>query len=215
MKTVAFITIRLNSKRLPNKNILPLMGKPLCWHVTKTMCQVKTIDEVYVYCSDESVRQYIPEEAIFLQRDKWLDGDEVKAKDTYSAFTNDVDADIYVAACTTSPFTVPATVEHALGQVLDHGYDSAFSARRIQTFCWYDGKPINYDLTNIPRTQDMKPVFEETSGFFIFKKNIWKEHRRRIGFNPYIQEVDSVEGIDIDTMEDYELAKLVAKGMNR
>ena len=60
MKVVAFIPIKLNSQRLPNKNILPLDGKPLCWHVCQTLLEVDGIDDVYVYCSDDSVTDHIP-----------------------------------------------------------------------------------------------------------------------------------------------------------
>ena len=214
MKTVAFITIKLESKRLPHKNILPLGEHPLCWHIANTMTQVKGVDEVYVYCSDEAVKQYIPDNVIFLKRDKYLDGDEILAKDTYTAFTNEIDADIYIAACTTSPFTRVETVENALRQVQTGEYDSAFSAKKHQTFAWYDDKPINYQLDNVPRTQEIKPVFVETSAFFIFKKEIWKDYGRRIGFKPYIQEVDDVEAIDIDEKEDYEFAQLIARNIN-
>ena len=52
----------------------------------------------------------------------------------------------------------------------------------------------------------MNPIYVETSGFFIFEKEIFTKHRRRIGFKPYIQVVDSMEAIDIDTKEDYDFA---------
>ena len=58
MRTIAFVPIKLNSQRLPGKNILPIGGHPLCWHIVNTLLRVKGIDEVYVYCSDESVMQY-------------------------------------------------------------------------------------------------------------------------------------------------------------
>lgn len=206
MKTVAFIPIKLNSQRLPHKNILPLAGHPLCWHICDTMNHVTGIDEVYVYCSDEAVRNYIPAETRFLKRDPHLDEDQVKGFEIYRAFISEVDADIYVLAHTTSPLMKIASVQDALKKVLDGTHDSAFSAQRIQTFAWYGGKPINYDLNDVPRTQDMEPIYVETSGFFIFKKEIFTVHNRRIGFSPYIQEVSDIEAIDIDEKKDYELA---------
>ncbi|MDL2288115.1 acylneuraminate cytidylyltransferase family protein [Oscillospiraceae bacterium OttesenSCG-928-F05] len=215
MKTVAFVTIRLNSKRVPQKNIKMVGSRPMCWHVVNTLLQVPEIDDVYVYCSDPVIKEYIPGEAIFLQRDKYLDGDLIKAKDTYSAFIKDVDADIYLAGCTTSPFTQVSTVADAVRQVQSGKYDSAFSAKRIQTFAWYNGSPINYDPQDVPRTQDMEPVFVETSAFFIFKKEIWTEHGRRIGFHPYISEVGEIESIDIDTPEDFEFANLIAEHIQK
>ena len=94
--------------------------------------------------------------------------------------------------------------------ILDGENDSAFSAERIQTFAWYQGKPINYDLNDVPRTQDMEPIWVETSAFFMFKKEIFTVHNRRIGFDPFIQEVSGMEAIDIDEKKDYDFAcKLV------
>ncbi len=211
MKTVAFIPIKLNSQRLKNKNILPLAGHPLCWHICNTLKQVKGIDEIYVYCSENSVKDYIPEEISVLLRPKWLDGDNVKGFDIYREFINTIDADVYVLAHTTSPFITVSSCQNALDNILSGNHDSAFSAQRIQTFAWYQNQPINYDLNDVPRTQDMEPIWVETSAFFMFKKDVFIVHNRRIGFTPYIQEVSGIEAIDIDEKKDYELACLIAK----
>ena len=212
-KIVAFVPIKLNSQRLPNKNILPLAGHPLCWHILDSLLKVKEIDEVYVFCSEEKVKEYIPNKVKFLKRDKLLDEDLVKGFDIYDSFIREINADIYVLAHTTSPFVRPETIELTIGKMIDGNYDSAFSAQKIQTFAWYNDEPINYDINDVPRTQDIKPVFIETSGFFMFNKEIFTEHRRRIGFKPYIQEVDNIESIDIDTREDYEFALLISENM--
>ncbi len=213
MKVTAFITIRLNSQRLQNKNILDLGGHPLSWYCCDHLLKCKNIDDIYIYCSEERIMDYVPQDSRlkFLQREKWLDGDQIRAQDTYTAFTNDVDADIYVAGLTTAPFVRPETYEKAVAKVLSGEYDSAFAARREQTFAWYKGKPLNYDPALIPRTQDLAPVYVETSGFFVFTSELWKEHKRRIGFKPYLCEVDEVEGIDIDTKEDFTMASRFVK----
>lgn len=214
MKVVAFATIKMNSQRVPHKNILPIGSKPLCYHILETAKQVNLIDEVYVYCSDEAIKDYIPEDVLFLKRDTRLDGDEILAKDTYTAFIQDIpNADYYIALCTTSPFTKIETLESALNEVLKGNHDSAFSAEKKQTFAWYDGTPINYDPSCVPRTQDMKPVYIETSAFFIFSKELWCEWGRRIGFNPYIATVDPIEAVDIDTWEDYYFAQVIANNV--
>lgn len=206
MKTVALVPIKLNSQRLPHKNILPIAGKPLCWHICNSLVNVHGIDEVYVFCSDEEVIKYIPENVKFLKRDKRLDGDLIKGFDIYKEFINQIDADVYVLAHTTSPFILTSSIQNGLDHVLNGTHDSAFSAERVQTFAWYKNQPINYDLNDVPRTQDMEPIWVETSGFYIFKKEVFTEHHRRIGFNPYIQEVSGMEAIDIDERKDYELA---------
>lgn len=211
MKTVALVPIKLNSQRLPHKNILPIAGHPLCWHLCNSLVKAKGIDEVYVYCSDKAVTQYLPKGTLFKQREKWLDGDLVKGFDIYREFIKEVDADVYVLAHTTSPFIKTSSIENALTHILSGENDSAFSAERIQTFAWYQGKPINYDLNDVPRTQDMESIWVETSAFFMFKKEIFTVHNRRIGFNPYIQEVSGIEAVDIDEKKDYDLACKLAE----
>ncbi len=211
MKVVAFVPIKLNSQRLPHKNILPIAGHPLCWHICNSLVQASGIDEVYVYCSDEEVTKYLPTEVQFKQREKWLDGDLVKGFDIYRNFISEVDADVYVLAHTTSPFIKTSSIENALGHILSGENDSAFSAERIQTFAWYMGNPINYDLNDVPRTQDMEPIWVETSAFFMFTKEVFTDYHRRIGFSPYIQEVSGIEALDIDERKDYELACRLAE----
>lgn len=206
MKTVAFVPIKMNSQRLPHKNILPLSEHALCWYIFDALLNVKEIDEVYVYCSDDSIVDYIPENVIYKKRSEQLDGDLVKGYNIYQSFISDVDADVYILAHATSPFIKSETIDSALSNVLYNGNDSAFSAQRIQTFSWFKGKPLNYEFEDVPRTQDIEPVLVETSAFYIFKKEVFTVHKRRIGFNPYIQEVDDVEAIDIDEKKDYDLA---------
>lgn len=211
MKTVAFVPIKLNSQRLRNKNILPIAGRPLCWHVCNTLLKIDYIDEVYVYCSDAKVKEYIPQQVNYKKRSVELDADDIKGFDIYNAFINEIDADIYVLAHTTSPFITKESIEDALKHVIEGENDSAFSAERMQTFAWYDSKPINYDLNDVPRTQDIEPVWVETSAFYIFKKEIFVENNRRIGFKPYICEVTGIEALDIDEKKDYDLACKLAE----
>lgn len=213
MKTVAFVPIKLNSQRVKNKNILPLGSHPLCWHIFHTLLQAEGIDEVCCYCSDEAITNYIPEEVRFVKRDAVLDGNLVKGFDIYERFIHDIDADIYLLCHATSPFIQPETVSRALKSVQSGEYDSAFSAQRHQTFAWYQGKPINYDLNDVPRTQDMEPVYVETSAFYMFRKEVFTVHHRRIGFHPYICETSDIESVDIDEPEDYEFAAKLAKGV--
>lgn len=211
MKIVAFVPIKLNSQRVKNKNILPLGGYPLCWHIFHTLLGVEGIDAVYCYCSDESIRRYLPERVTFLKRDPVLDGQLVKGFEIYERFIQDVDADVYVLCHATSPFIKAETIGRGIRAVREGGYDSAFSARRIQTFAWYRGEPLNYDINDVPRTQDLEPLFVETSAFFIFQRDVFVQHRRRIGFHPYLCETSEIESVDIDEPEDYVLACTLAE----
>lgn len=210
MKTVAFVPIRLNSQRVAGKNLRQLGGKPLLCHILDVLRQCERIDETYVYCSDESIRPLLPEGVRFLRRDERLDRDTTLGREIYDAFTAEIEADVYVLAHATSPFIRPETIDRALEKVSSGDYDSAFSAEKIQTFAWYEGRPLNYSLNDIPRTQTIEPVYVETSAFFIFPRELWCERHRRIGDRPYMAVVDRIEGLDIDYPEDFAMAEVIA-----
>ncbi len=124
-------------------------------------------------------------------------------------FAEDVPADIYVMTHTTAPFISSESIEKGLNAVLSGEYDSSFAAKKLQDFIWKDGKPFNYELNNIPRTQDLEPLFEETSGFYIYRSEVMTKLNRRIGDKPFITEVGEIESIDIDEPEDFEIADAV------
>lgn len=209
MKVVAFVPIRLNSKRVVGKNLKMLGKKPLMCYILETLSEVKSIDEVYVYCSDEQVISYLPPRVKFLKRPAFLDEDTTLGQEIYDEFVKTIDADVYILAHTTSPFIKVCTIEDALSHIINNDYDSAFSAEKIQTFTWYKGAPLNYQLKLIPRTQTIEPVFVETSAFYMFKKPVWAEEHQRIGNKPYMALIDKIEGVDIDWPEDFEFAEKI------
>lgn len=214
-KVVSFIPIKLNNQRLPGKNLMELEGRPLCNYIFNTIKEVDAIQEKYVYCSDEKIKQYIPNGLRFLKRDSYLDGFAVKGLEIIDYFVRDVDADVYVLTHVTQPFTKAASIKKAIDKVLYEGYDSAFSCTCIQDYCWYQGKPFNYDMQDIVTTQNLEPIYMETGAFFIFRKEVFTKLHQRIGKNPYMYVIDQFEAVDIDTSEDFEFAKVVARYLNK
>lgn len=216
MKTVAFVPIRLNSQRVVGKNLRDLGGRPMMTYLLQSLAAAKNIDQVYVYCSSREVEQYLPEGVKLLLRDERLDSNTTLGAEIYDAFVSQVEADIYILAHATSPFIRTSTIEQAVAKVASGEHDSAFSAERIQTFTWWQGKPLNYSLKNIPRTQELEPIYVETSAFFVFEREVWTEQHRRIGDKPYVAVTDRIESIDIDNPDDFTLAEaIVAAGLNR
>lgn len=214
MKVVSLIPIKLNNQRLPGKNTMLLNGRPTCDYIFETISRIDTIDEKYVYCSDDAIKPFIaPYEnngLKFLKRDTYLDGFQVKGLEIIDYFVKEVDADIYVLTHATQPFTKSSSIRNALDKVISGEYDSAFSAVVLQDYMWMNGRPFNYDVKNIVRTQDLEPIYMETGAFFIFRKEVFTKLGQRIGNNPYIYEIDQFEAVDIDTAEDFEFAKAVA-----
>ena len=200
---------------MPGKNLMDLYGKPLCNYIFRTVASINEIDEKYVYCSDDSIGAYIPNELTFLKRDTCLDTDETKGTDIISRFISDVKADIYVLTHVTQPFTKAESIRYAISKIISDEYDSAFSAVEIQDYCWYQGKPLNYDMNNLVTTQNLEPIYMETGAFFIFKREVFEQTGRRIGNKPYMHIVDQFEQIDIDTAEDFALAEAVAEYLDK
>lgn len=215
MKIVSFIPIKLNNQRLPGKNLLPLGGKPMCSYLFDVVNQIDEIDEKYVYCSDESIKKYIPEGISFLNRDSYLDGFQIKGLEIIEFFFKDIKADIYVLTHVTQPFTRPDSIREALNKVVSGEYDSAFSALEIKDYCWYKGRPLNYNMKDIVTTQNLEPIYMETGAFFIFTREVFEKYHQRIGIKPYMKVINQMEAIDVDTIEDYQMAQVVAEYLKR
>ena len=207
MKTVAFVPIKLNSERLPMKNIKSFTnGKPLIFYILKTLQQVPLIDDIYVYCSDVAIKEYIPYGINFLLRDKYYDLSTTKFNKVLKSFAELIDADTYVLAHATAPFISSKSISLGIQKVNCEEYDSALSVCSLQEFIWKDGKPFNYNLNDIPRTQDLEPLLIETCGFYIYSRNLIINKEKRIGDNPFFIHVSQIEACDINTEEDFYLA---------
>ncbi len=210
MKTIAIVPMKLNNRRLPQKNTkLFTNGKPLCYYILSTLLSVEGVDDVYVYCSNSAIQDYIPDKVKYLQRSTLLDQDTTSMTEVLTCFTKEVPADVYVMTHTTAPFIKKDSIEKGLLAVKSGEYDSAFAAKKLQDFLWKDGKPFNYDLANIPRTQDLQPIYEETSGFYIYQHDVMDKLHRRIGDKPFIVEVGEIESVDIDEPEDFLIADAI------
>lgn len=210
MKIVAVVPMKLNNCRLPQKNTKPFTnGKPLCFYILSTLLKVKYIDQIYVYCSNPDIQEFLPHGIKYLKRSESLDLDTTKMNEVLTQFAVDVPADIYVMTHTTAPFISKESIEKGIDAVRSDAYDSSFAAQKLQDFLWKDGVPFNYELNNIPRTQDLPVIYEETSGFYVYRSSVITNLNRRIGENPFIVEVGKIEGIDIDEAEDFMIADAV------
>lgn len=207
MNIAGFITIKMNSQRLPNKNILDLGGHPMCSYILNTLLSVDRLNSVSVFCSTDRIMRYVPDGVQLVLRDQSLDGDEVKGLDLFQAFARAVEADYYLLGHATAPFLNPRSLEAAISAVESGVYDSAFTAQRIQTYAWFGQQPINYNPSDMARTQDTQPILVESSGIYLFSRDLILNHRRRIGDRPFIVEVGYPECIDVDTFEDFRLAE--------
>lgn len=209
MKIVAIMPIKLKNERCPGKNTRLLGEKPLLQYELDTLKETRLCDSINVFCSDDAVVPFLPENVRFIQRQKELDLPTSNFTQIFTCFMNAIDADIYVYAHATAPFIPVETMKTCIEAVKSGEYDSAFCAVKLQDYLWKNGEPLNFDATNLPRTQDLEPIYQETSGVYVFTKEVFQHYKRRIGVKPFIKKVTFREAVDIDTPEDFDLAEIM------
>jgi len=209
MKIVAIMPIKLKNERCPGKNTRMLGSKPLLQYELDSLKETGLCDEIYVYCSDDAVVPFLPPMVSFLKRPRELDLPTSNFTQIFSSFMAEKVADIYVYAHATAPFVTVETMRQCIEAVVHGEYDSAFCAEKLQDYLWMDGRPLNFDATNVPRTQDLKTIYQETSGVYVFTKEVFEKYKRRIGMKPFIKEVSFREAVDIDNPEDFDLAEVM------
>lgn len=207
-KIVAVMPIKMNNERLPGKNTKLLGKKPLLQYQLEMLTKLECVDEIYVFCSNTEIKAFLPEGVQFLKRDEELDLPESNFSEIFTSFMELVDSDIYVYAHATAPYVTCETAKECIEAVCIKEFDSAFCTVKIQDFLWKDNKPLNFMADKLPRSQDIDPIWRETSGVYVFEKKVFCNMHRRIGNNPYLKEVSFRESIDINTAEDFDLAKV-------
>lgn len=216
MKTVAMIPIKMNNERIPGKNIKRFSdGTPLIHFIQKACLAAKNVDEIYVYCSSEEIKEYLLPGIQYRKRPEFLDENSMNCNDIIREFIKEMDADIYAVSHATGPFTRGESIDACIEAVASGKYDSAFLARRIQEFLWCEGKAMNFDVQHFPRTQDLPPVYSEAPGAYVFRRETFIRYGRRVGVLPYIHEVSEIESRDIDYPDDFKIADLIYMQMKR
>ncbi len=211
MKTVAFVPIKLNNQRAPGKNTRCFDdGTALITLFLQTLVSVKGFDEIYVFCSQERIKDYLVPGVKYLKRPEYLDTQEATPQDIMKEFIGMVDSDIYAVCHCTSPFVKKEHFEECIEAVKSGNFDSSFTAEKIQHLLWSkENSPLNFDPQNVPRTQDLDPIYNEVSAAYVFHKSVFEKYRRRIGINPHITVVSGIECVDIDYPEDFLIANAI------
>lgn len=221
-----FLTvIKGASERLPNKNFLKIGGKPLWRYCLDNLgaAEVHINTDVPDVLSDNleglsTVVQIIPRDQKHVD---WEAQSAVRGSPVNSileSFFHEVvedDAEPVVLFHVTSPFVRMKSVLEAATRLAN--YASVSSVQRVQDFAWLGEKsrrrPLNFDESRVSRTQDLPPIFLSRGAFFIVSKKSFMTTRTRNPEPHGFYEVDPLEAIEIDTLEDYKLANIVAEGL--
>lgn len=218
-KVIALLPMKGNSERVPKKNLKNFNGTPLYQIILNKLLESKIIDEVIVNtdCPNitESIQLKYKEQVLVRDRPDSIRGDFVSMNKIIEDDLNNSNGEIYIQTHSTNPLLEVSSIDRALREMIEIGAsnDSIFSVTKIQTrFYDINGKAINHNPQELVRTQDLPPIFEENSCFYIFTKNSFKQSGgKRIGLRPLMFEIDKIEAIDIDNIEDFIIAEAVHK----
>lgn len=219
MKIVALLPMKGNSERVPNKNLKLFNGKPLFHVIIDKLITSKYINKVIIntdsdLIADSAINAF--KDFVYInKRPKNIQGDFVSMNKIIEYDLNNSVSDIYIQTHSTSPLLSIKSLDSAIGKMIRKStdFDSIFSVTKIQTrFYNKKGVPFNHDSKELLRTQDLEPLFEENSGFYIFTKDSFKNaDNKRIGLNPLMFEIDKIEAIDIDEPSDFIIAETLHK----
>ncbi|MBT8320950.1 MAG: acylneuraminate cytidylyltransferase family protein [Eudoraea sp.] len=217
MKIVALMPMKGNSERVPEKNLKPFRGRPLYQIVLNELVKSKYIDKIIVNTDskviENSILQDYGKKVVIHHRPEALLGDTVSMNRIIDHDIQKESADLYIQTHSTNPLLKIETLDEAIKKMLDsmHMYDSIFSVTRMNTRLYdKDGNPYNHNPEQLLRTQDLDPLYEENSNFYIFtKESFANAGGKRIGLNPLMFEIDKLEAVDIDEPQDFIIAEVL------
>lgn len=218
MNVTALLPMKGNSERVPNKNMKPFGGEPLYHAIFKTLASSKFIDFVVINTDSDTISEdaikTFHDKVKIINRPASIQGDFVSMNDIIKYDLSQLEGTHFIQTHSTNPLLLTETLDEGIQFYLDslgQNCDSVFSVTRLQARL-YDkgGKPVNHDPNELRRTQDLDPLFEENSNFYLFSKEAFaKAGNKRIGLKPKIFEVNKLEAVDIDEPEDFVLAELL------
>jgi len=197
---------------LNQRDTVTLGGHSLIDYTVRVASQVKAVDEVVIYASDEQVLNSIDDKSkcVFVQRGKDLDAQGVSIEQIISRFLQVSDAELIVLMHPKNPFLKPSTVSICIEQVQRGDFDSAFAASKARKLAWFNGEPLNYSLEeDVPGISSIEPVLLETSSLYVFSRQLFENLKHRVGAKPYIHEIGHFEGFEVDRSDDFEIAELI------
>jgi CMP-N-acetylneuraminic acid synthetase len=221
MKVLALLPMKGNSERVPNKNLKDFAGKPLYHRTMDVLLASKYIDKVVVNTDSDAIKADLlknyASRVIINNRPQEIVGDFVSMNKILEYDVSQLSADFYIQTHSTNPLLKTTSVDHAIEKMIalskEGVYDSIFSVTRLQTRLYKaNGEPFNHNPEELLRTQDLAPLYEENSNFYIFTKESFENSGgKRIGNHPFMFEIDKIEAVDIDEPQDFVIAETLYK----
>jgi N-acylneuraminate cytidylyltransferase len=221
MSTIAIITARGGSKRIPRKNIKDFLGKPIIAYSIEAALQSEVFDTVIVSTDDIEIAEVAKSYGArvpFLRSTKNADDfattadvlEEVLVRLTEAGETFDYACCIYP----TAPFVTPLKLQKAKQMLLESNSDSLIPITKFSFPIWrsfkMEGNILSYNWPEFAskRSQDLAPTFHDCGQFYFFKTSSFLIEKKLVTENTIGLEIPESEVQDIDTKEDWKIAEM-------
>lgn len=226
MSSIAIITARGGSKRIPRKNIKEFLGKPIILYSIEAALTSGVFDEVMVSTDDEEIAQIAKAAgaSVPFMRSEKTAGDfattadvieEVLEKYAKKGKTFDYACILYP----TAPFVTDEKLKKAMEMLQREDADSVlpivqYSFPPQRAFVSENGK-IRFGNEQFAktRTQDLEPMYHDSGQFCCFKTELFLDKHMLVTDNTLGIVCQESEVQDIDNYEDWYLAELKYKMM--
>lgn len=221
MSSVAIITARGGSKRIPRKNLRPFLGRPIIAYSIDAAIESGLFDEVMVSTEDQEIASVARElgAAVPFMRSAETSDDHSTTAQVLEEVIGDYRKrgrtfDYACCIYPTAPFVTPKKLRHAFDKLANSDADLVLPIARFSFPIWrsfrLEGDRVHYNWPEYApmRSQDLPPAFQDTGQFYFFRPEILKGSRLLVTENSIGIEIDELEVQDIDTEADWRLAEM-------
>ena len=206
------IPARGGSKRILNKNLMDLNGKPLISYVIQTCLEITNDVYVSTDCLKiEKIAKYYG--ARVIQRPSELATDLSSTNSVIEHFLNIIkEVDYFACVQPTSPMLTSDYLKKGFNKVMESGYNSIISVTENNNFFWNNKRePVNFQRDKKPRTQDMQKWYAENGAFYITSKKDFLKTRNITNGDIGFIVMPKKSSFEIDTYEDFEIVEKLCK----
>ena len=218
MKMKALVAVRAGSQRVQNKNIRPFAGSSLLEIKLEQLKRVGIFDGIVVNSDDDHMLQIAHNMGCeTVKRDAEYASSSVSMSEVYKNMAENIDTDHIAYINVTNPLLRDESIIKAVETYKNNidKYDSLNSAHLIKEFLFKDNKPINYDLKNQPRSQDLPDISALNFAISIISRQAMMDCKNVVGNKPNIYIIDEVEATDIDNQIDFDFAEFMYMNMKK
>jgi len=215
----AFVPLKGHSSRVPGKNLRDFNGRPLFHVIVETLQAARTVGTIYIDTDDATIAADAGrlEDVVVIRRRPDLVGDDVSVNLLIKSLLETHECENLIQTHATNPLLRPETIDDAVDRfTADPSISSLFAVTRYRArFYRGDMTPVNHDPRELLPTQQLDPLYMENSNFYVFSRDGFFEHDRRITDRTAMFEMDPMEAIDIDEERDFTMARALQGGHAR